>query len=122
MAKRRRTDRTLDDWLNGSGTQRDKTVCDGGSISAQENVVLGEDERENVVLDKDEDQEPCTIVITDDESDEIESEDGERDGDCLEMDSTGSEVLAPSTRSSPISFTPEDEARACEDCEVKFKG
>ena len=40
MAKRRRTDRTLDDWLNESGTQRGKTACDGGSSSAQENVVL----------------------------------------------------------------------------------
>jgi len=70
-----------------------------------ENVVLGEDARGSVVLDEDEDQEPCTIVITDDESEEIESEDGERDGDCPEMDSTGSEVLVPSARSSPISFT-----------------
>ena len=59
------------------------------------------------------------IVITDNESDEIESDDGKRDGDCPEMDSTGSEVLAPSARSSPIScisFTTEDETRACEDC------
>ena len=32
------------------------------------------------------------------------------------MDGTGSEVLVPSARSSPIPFTTEDEARACEDC------
>jgi len=81
-------------WLNGSVTQRKKTVCDHESSST----------RENVVLDKDEDLEPCTIVIpnsSDDESDKIEAEDGEEDDNCPEMNSTRSEVLAHGSRNSP---------------------
>jgi len=70
MAKRRRTGRTLDDCVNGSGTQRGKTVCDGGSSSAQENVALGEDARGNVVSASKNSKAvkkvcPCKVEVTD---------------------------------------------------------
>ena len=55
MAKRRSTERTLDDWLNGPVTQRIRTVSDN---STSDNV---EDKDQEPRLSHS--QEPCTIVM-----------------------------------------------------------
>ena len=100
MAKRRSTERTLDDWLNGPVTQRIRTVSDN---STSDNVE-----------DKDQEprpshsQEPCTIVIS--SSDDGETDDEIEGDSCPETDCSESETLfTPSARSSPAVPVPIEE-------------
>ena len=110
MAKRRSTERTLDDWLNGPVSQRIRTVSDN---STSDNVE-----------DKDQEprpshsQEPCTIVIS--SSDDGETDDEIEGDSCPETDCSESETLfTPSARSSlavPVPIEELDDSITVQDC------
>ena len=104
MAKRRSTERTLDDWLNGHVTQRIRTVSDN---STSDNV---EDKDQEPRLSHS--QEPCTIVISSSDDGETEDKiecDSCPETDCSEREMRGETLFTPSAKSSPAVPVPIEE-------------